>query len=314
MRRRLLLLGYACLLPMTLAWSAAPGATGATVWIALSEPGGVYAETAEAVRAEFERGGGRAEIVIRPWRELPATQGPPPRLTIAVGVGALRGMAEGGVKAPLLATLVPRAAYLRLAERAAPGLRPHSAVWLDQPVARQFKLLQAALPARRHIGVLLGPESRLLEPELLQAAADRNLEVVHAHIDGVEQLPAALQKTLDVADVLLALPDPLIYNGATIQNILTASYRRRVPLVGFSPAYIRAGALLALYSTPAQVGTQVGEIMRAVLAGRPLPPPQGPREFSVGVNAEVARSLELAVEGDAAARWAGQLRLKERAP
>lgn len=285
------------------------------VWLALAEAGGAYAETADAIRAELQRSGtARVELAVKPWRELLATQGPPPRLIIAIGVGALRGIAELGAPAPLLVTLVPRAAYVRLTESAGPGLRPHSAVWLDQPLARQLNLLQAALPERRRIGVLLGPESGLLDPELLPAAAERNIELIHMHIDRAEQLPAALQKTLDAADVLLALPDPLIYNGSTIQNILTSAYRRRIPLAGFSPSYVKAGALLALYSTPAQVGAQVGEIVRTVLAGRPLPPPQGPREFSVGVNAEVARSLGIAIEADAATRWAEQLRVKERAP
>ena len=285
------------------------------VWLALSETGGAYAETAEAIRTELQRGGApRVDLVAKPWRELLAIQGPPPRLIVAIGVGALRGMAELGAPAPLLATLVPRATYVRIAEGAGPALRPHSAIWLDQPVARQLNLLQVALSDRRRVGVLLGPESRLLERELLQAAAERSLELTHASIDGVEQLPAALQKTLDAADVLLALPDPVIYNGSTIQNILTTAYRRRVPLAGFSPSYIKAGALLALYSTPLQIGTQVGGAVRTVLAGRPLPSPQGPREFSIGVNAEVAHSLGIAVEADAQSRWAEQLRTKERVP
>ena len=285
------------------------------VWLALSEAGGAYAETAEAIRAELQRGGVmRAELVVKPWRELLAAAGPPPRLVVAIGVGALRGIAGVGARAPLLATLVPRAAYTHIAAEAGAGLRPNSAVWLDQPVSRQFDLLQVAMPGRRRIGVLLGPESRQIESDMLSAAADRKLEIVAMRIDSAEQLSAALQNTVDDADVLLALPDPLIYNGSTIQNILTTAYRRRIPLAGFSPAYVKAGALLALYSTPAEVGAQVGDLVRGVLAGRPLPPPQGPRDFSVGVNAEVARSLGIAVEADAAARWTEQLRLKERAP
>lgn len=309
--RRRIVLAFLCL--MTYTWVGGARAAEPVIWLALSEAGGAYAETADAIRAEIQRGAAaRAELVTKPWRELVDGQGPPPRLVIAIGVGALRGLAESGPKVALLATLVPRSAYVRQVDAMSLSGRPYAALWLDQPAARQLDLLRLALPARQRIGVLLGPESRMVEPELLRAAAERNLTIAGVRIDGADQLPTALQRTLDAADVLLALPDPQIYNSATIQNVLTAAYRRRIPLAGFSPAYIKAGALLALYSTPLQVGTQVGEIVRIMLAGRPMPPSHGPREFSIGVNAEVARSLGITVDADAAARWTEQLRLKER--
>lgn len=307
MRRRLVLFAGACLVAMPLAWSAPVPAAAGSVWIALSEPGGVYAETAAAVQAELERGGARPEIVVRPWRELtPGTA--PPRLIVAIGVGALRGLAETDSKVPLLATLVPRTAYQRIADGPPRSGRPLSAVWLDQPLSRQLDLLTQALPSRHRIGVLLGPESRPLEAELLRAAGERNLEIVLARPDSAEQLSPAVQRVLEDADALLALPDPQIYNGATIQNLLTAAYRQRVPLIGFSPAYVKAGAMLSIYSTPQQVGTQTGEIARLSLAGRPLPPAQGPRAFSIGLNADVARSLGIVFDDEAPARWTERLR------
>lgn len=280
------------------------------VWLALTEAGGAYGEAENAVRAELQRGGA-AEIVAKPWKEL-LDSSPPPRFIVAIGVGAFRGMAESGVKAPLLAALIPRSAYVRAIAES--GAKPASAVWLDQPAPRQLEVLRTALPERHRVGVLVGPESRLAEAELLRAAGERSLELLPVRVDNAGQLAMALQRTLEDADVLLALPDPQIYNGSTIQNILTSAYRRRVPLVGFSPAYVRAGALLAIYSTPAQVGAQVGEIVRGVLAGRPLPPPQGPRDFTIGVNADVARSLGIAIDANAAEKWAEQIRAKERSP
>jgi len=100
-----------------------------------------------------------------------------------------------------------------------------------------------------------------------------------------------------------------VFNSETAANILMAAYRRQVPLVGFSPAYVKAGALLALYSTPAQVGTRGGDVLRQNLAGRSLPPPQWSREFTVKVNQDVARSLGFALDE---ARLGEQLREGER--
>lgn len=297
---------------MTYTWAGAAVA-GDEIWLALSESGGAYAEAAEAARREIQRAGA-ATVEVQTWQQFLAAGRTPPRLVVAVGSGAFAGLAESDLRAPLLAALLPRAAYERHHEKAGRGGRPHSAVVLDQPVARQLDLLRLALPERRRIGVLLGPESKALAPLLRRGAVERNLVLASVDAGPDVNLFPALRELFDAADVLLALPDPHVFNGLTIQNILTAAYRQRIPLIGFSPAYVKAGALLALYSTPAQVGAQAGEIARAVLAGRPLPPPQPPRDFSVGVNIDVARSLGVAIDGDAAARWTEQLRLKERAP
>jgi hypothetical protein len=59
---------------------------------------------------------------------------------------------------------------------------------------------------------------------------------------------------------------------------------------------VSAGALLAVFSTPAQIGRQLGEELVALAEeSGPLPPPRHPRYFSVEVNARVARSLGLTV-------------------
>lgn len=125
---------------------------------------------------------------------------------------------------------------------------------------------------------------------------------------GHDGLFPALQRVLGDAQVLLALPDPAVFNSQTAANILMAAYRRQVPLVGFSPAYVKAGALLAVYSTPTQVGTRGGEVLRQALAGGSLPPPQWPREYSIGINQDVARSLGLALD---APRLGEQLRREQ---
>jgi len=297
---------------MTYTWCGRAAAAGETVWLALSDSGGPYAEAAEAARREIQRGGASAEIGT--WQQFLAPGRAPPPLVIAIGSGAYAGLAESDLRAPLLATLLPRAAFERHAERAARQGRTATAVYLDQPPARLLDLLRLTLPERRRIGVLYGPESRQWAPALRQASAERGVTLAVAEMAAGAGLFPLLQDLIDGSDMLLAMPDPHVFNSLTVQNILTATYRRRIPLIGFSPAYVKAGALLAVYSTPSQVGAQAGEIARAWLAGRPLPAPQSPREFSIGVNGDVARSLGIAFAPDAAEKWIEQLRLKERAP
>jgi putative tryptophan/tyrosine transport system substrate-binding protein len=95
------------------------------------------------------------------------------------------------------------------------------------------------------------------------------------------------------------VPDAAIYNRNNIANILLTSYRAQVPLFGFSPSYVKAGALAAVYSQPAQIAQQVAEIIQNLPANGPLPAPQSPRYFSVSVNSQVKLSLELTMDSEA---------------
>lgn len=285
------------------------------VWIALSDAGGAHAEAGVAAEAEIKRGGaGQGEALALPWRELAGRElaGPPPRLIIAVGGQALSGMLASGPRVPLLAVLVPEWAF----QRSVAGFndRPNSAVLLDQPPARQLAALRLALPERRRVGIVFGPESRWQEAAYQRAATDAGLKLVVGRVNAPDDLARVLQRTLEDSDVLLAVADSVVFNNASVQNILTAAYRQRVPLVGFSPSYVKAGALLAVYSNPAQVGRQAGEMARIFLTGRPLPSPQAPQDFVVGINAEVARSLGVPLRPDDEAVLAQQLRAAERKP
>jgi hypothetical protein len=293
---------------MTYGSAAAP----VSGWIALSDSGGVYAEAAEALRAEFERGQpGRVA-----WRIAHSAQFRQaklkPQWVVAVGIAALRDMQDLFADDPtpplLLAVLVPRLAFERIADPARLRTGLISAVFLDQPSARQMELARLAIPSLRNVGVLLGGESKAHAPALEKAARERGVQLVARQVAGDGLFPA-LQALLPEADCLLALPDPGVFNSQTVANILAATYRRRIPLIGFSPAYSRAGALVSLYSTPEQIGTRGGEVLRQSFALRNLPSPQWPREFMVTVNRDVARSLDLRLDE---AQLLDALRQKER--
>ncbi|OIQ90754.1 ABC transporter substrate binding protein [mine drainage metagenome] len=303
-RRRFLLLACA-------GWliTAAPAqAAGRGVVVVASAESADYAQAIAALSEQLPRG----TVTVVAAADFPTRAAPPPELYIALGSAAARALAavEEAGHVPQLYALLPRQRFERIVgSRKTP--RSLSAIYLDQPFSRQLDLLHLALPGARRIGVLWGPGSRLLAPALATAASARNLRLVEATLAPDQPLYPALARALDRADALLAVADPLVYNGNTIENLLLASFRAGVPLVAFSPAYVRAGALLGLYSTPAQIGTQAGTMARALLQGRSLPAPQYPTEFTVEINRHVARALGLDLN---AAALATRLQQMEHVP
>ncbi len=231
--------------------------------------------------AEFSDSGARAT-----HRKLPG-------LVVTLGTAAAAAVLAQRLPIPTYCTFLPQATYTELVNRAG-GTRAHlSALYLDQPLARQLRLIRLALPGRTRVGVVLGPDSRKTERELHRAAAAAGIVPRMEQISDEKQLVGALHRVLDDTDVLLAVPDALVFNRHTVQNVLLTTYRLGKPVAGFSRAYVTAGALFAVYSTPSQIGRQIGEELLAMQnkAGRPVPPTGYPRYFSVEVNERVAHSL-----------------------
>lgn len=276
-------------------------ALAAEVLVLSSERSPSYTDASQAAVSELVRLGVRRTDIALLYvpeltpGELGATQGA--KVWITLGSDALaRALAREG-RPPVVSALIPRLGFERLLrESTGKTAAPVVAVYLDQPFGRQLDLMHQALPDVKRVGVLWGQESLLQQANLQAAAQARGVELVAGVVPTSTSLFAGLKTVLDGADVLLAVADPQVYNGATISNILLATYRARVPMVAFSPAYVKAGAMLAVYSTPRQIGVQAGALARTVLQGGAVPASQYPLEFSVAVNEHVARSLGMALD------------------
>ena len=291
-------LALACLVYMTLVLEVA---AAPRVWVALAEEGGAYDEAAAVLKQELAT---QIDLNIAHWRAMFSARDAVPDLIVTVGVAALDGVVErlgrwdeSWARVPVLAIMLPQAVFD--ARQADPQLarRPFSAALIDQPIGRQLALIKRALPQYQRIGVLAGVQSRQVLDVLDKEAHARGLSVRKSQwVNAAEDVYPALKQAIEESDVILALPDPLIYNSANLQNILLTMYRARTPLIAFSPAYVKAGAVLAVYSTPAQVARRAAEMLRQWQSGRGLPLPQKPREFEVAVNERVAASLGLWID------------------
>lgn len=270
------------------------------IFVVLSETTAPYVELTQVLRASLEKKG-----LVNKFQAVPAGQltelqvGLPGDVLLPVGVKAAEAVAALNVAVPTFNLLIPRQSFESLPRGAGKGMV--SALYIDQPMARQLQLIKAALPAHNNVGVLLGPASQDRLREWQASARQSHIKLRVEFVNSEEQLLPALKKVLADSDVLLAVPDPVVFNRDTAQNVLLTSYRAKAPLFAFSKSYVTAGALAAVYSTPGQIGQQAGEVIQRYLqaGGGALPPPQYPAYFSVSVNYQVARSLGL-VLGDEA--------------
>ena len=273
------------------------GASAAEVTVVSSERTAGYMEALDVLVAELARlnfpvsdvdllAGGNLAALLAQQK---------PKLIVTLGTESLRQVLAQESRVPVLAALIPRISFERVVRTNVGKVRV-AALYLDQPIARQLDLVRLAFPAAQRIGVLFGGESIAQRAVISAAATARNLTTVNGMVGPTHTVASALSEALDGADIFLAVPDPQVFNPNTVANVLMSTYRAHVPVMGFSPAYVRAGAALSLHTSPAQVGVQTAVLVRQFMQSGALPASQYSADFSVSVNERVAHSMGLQLD------------------
>jgi len=229
---------------------------------------------------------------------------------ISIGVDAANAMQSVNHQKPTLYALLPIQHAIDN-KRLPPGCAQRCAFSvLDQPVQRQIRLIQHSLPNIKRVGVLYSAHSEIMLNPLREQAKKTSLEITAVRHNPSQSLLDHLSPILANAELLFALPDPDIYNKQTARSIILTTYRRGIPIFGYSEAYTRAGALVSLYTTPEQFARHNAEIAAMMLQG--IQQEYGiiyPKYFTVSVNQTVAKSLE--IELDAAVDLTNWLRSQD---
>lgn len=161
-----------------------------------------------------------------------------------------------------------------------------------QPACRQFELIRLFNAKWKTVSVLLASPNALLTQKLESCAAENTLTLNTIIIGEYLNIIDALNTSLIKTDVLLALPDPSVYNARTIKSILLTTYRHRVPVIGFSESFVRAGALTAIHSSTKQLAKQIAELIIKHYNNQETDKHHHyPEYFDITINKDVAKSL-----------------------
>jgi ABC-type uncharacterized transport system substrate-binding protein len=240
-----------------------------------------------------------ADTYVRRQKEISKDTG----LFITVGVKAALSVVDSVYEKPVYSTLIPKAAFSKIKNNSKEKTSRLSAVFLDQPVARQLGLIKYALPQVRRIGVLVAAdgEGGAFEKSLEIGARKARYNLILERLAPEKSTLPALDRVFSKTDVLLAIPETGLIDRKLASNILLTSYRYRKPVVAYSQAYVKAGALLAVYSSPRDIGRYTAlKIVRMSRRSWRLPKASYSDQFTVTVNRWLARSMGLKIKSG---RW-----------
>jgi ABC-type uncharacterized transport system substrate-binding protein len=171
--------------------------------------------------------------------------------------------------------------------------------YLDQPLGHSLALIKALSNRFQNIGIIINISDMITLESLSNSAKEYDLNLVAETVKSSENVGIGLNNLIDNIDIFLATPDTRIHNKSTVSNILLSNYRKRIPVIGFSSAYVKAGALAAVYSSPEDIAHMVRDGIISYFSGKKLPKEQQMSDyFSVLFNTDVARSLGFSIKSE----------------
>jgi putative tryptophan/tyrosine transport system substrate-binding protein len=215
-----------------------------------------------------------------------------PTAYLALGAAAFQAGIDARLDAPIVSLFASRQAYERTI-----GSAPHvpsTAIFGEPAPAQQMRLVASLYRRQVTVGVLLSEHSAFMEPLLRDAASASGLRLEVVRVAQNVGLTRALN-LLDSPTVLMIFPDSALYSQTSLRELLESTYRRRLPVIGFSAALVAVGTLASAYTDAQDTLAQLDGVLDQIAVGTP-PSPSYPAYWRVVVNDSVARSLDVVVD------------------
>ncbi len=182
-------------------------------------------------------------------------------LVLALGARAASVAARDYRGTPAIGALVAR-------ESALPGNSVAGSVVLEFAIETELEWMHRLLPQARRIGVMYSSdENARLVTRARDIARGLGLEIIARRVSNPAEIPGALNALAGSADALWGIADDVVLTPETAKAMLLASLRSRIPFVGLSTQWARAGAVYALERDYADLGAQTAELATRMLDG-----------------------------------------------
>ena len=210
------------------------------------------------------------------------------KIYIAVGRDALHAALSEAPKVSVIGTMMLREDAPNEAVKAV------AEIDLDVPPRLLLRELRRLFPRKTRLGILLSRKTD--RAALLAGGSALGFSVQFREVSDPADLAKAFLSFKGNADLVLTLPDKALYNGATVPRLVLASLESRIPIIGFSATFVRAGAAAGIFADFQEAGRQAAEIALRYDPGNPQRTVEQARKLTVAVNQRIFRLLGLEYE------------------
>lgn len=214
------------------------------------------------------------------------------QIFVALGQSAAEAVSrlDGGVSA--------FNAYLTEEQARNLNLENQVAVLLDQPLQRYLAFCRLMLSVDS-VGIIT-EQAIVLDQEQSDFLQVLDFRLNQYQIDPLNKLLPVLRRLLTLNDALLMLPRQSVYNRDTLKGVLLTGYRNRKPIISYSPAHVKSGALASIYSSPIDIGRHLATLVNRQLKN-PAQETRGfefARFYSISTNPRVASALGIVLPAE----------------
>jgi len=230
-----------------------------------------------------------------------------PDLIVTLGTEASKIAAVHARQTPVVFAMVANPIDNGILPRRAHAGQLVCGVTTDVDPGEQFAVLKEALPQARRVGVIYCPQYTEATVSAGGEAARRaGLDLVRLAVEPYRVAPAIERLHGEGVDALWTVTDPGVMVPASARKILTSALKARLPVLGFSPAMVRAGAVVGFGIEARTIGRQAGDIAHAILREGKTPadvhlvyPHKVTRHVNLGVAERIGVRLPAPLLADA---------------
>ena len=169
---------------------------------------------------------------------------------------------------------------------------------LDIPIDIQFQKFKMIYKDIRKIGVIYTDQTEALIENAREVAPELGLELVALKISSDREVPIALDSLCRVVDGIWTTADDLIYTPQATKFMILVSLRNQKPIMGFSPSFVKSGALMGLNYDYKDIGRRAGNLAMRYLHGEPLSeiPVASPGVIYLHINLKTANQIGIEID------------------
>ena len=169
---------------------------------------------------------------------------------------------------------------------------------MDIPPGLQFRYLKKILPRVEKVGVIYSEsETGVIVKAAADAAKANGLELIAEAVKSPGDVPDALARLVGKVDCLWSVADSTVFTRETVRELLLITLREKIPFVGLSSSFVKAGALAAFQMDAGDIGSQAASIAGNLLRGvdPSVLPVTEPRRIRIVLNDNTIKLLGIIV-------------------
>ena len=166
-------------------------------------------------------------------------------------------------------------------------------VLVEVPIEMKIAGIRKAFPNAKSIGMLYSLNSIAAYKEVSAECVKQGLTLNAKSVNSDEEFAGAMNTVLSGSDCFLVTADVKIYFGQTVKFLLLDSMNKKVPVIGLSSFFTKAGAVMSFDSDFKDLGRQAGEIAARILSGENAGniKPVRPRKYKYSLNLVTAEKI-----------------------